>query len=106
LGVVAFDALTGIDTAALWLYMDNSCGVCIPEHAVTRPGLGMSDAKNSLLRCLDFLRLRASELGYFAALVNTPPAMARILEHTGNFQAVGRGKVTMLGLTKEVQNGN
>jgi hypothetical protein len=105
LGVVVFED-GGESAAALWLYMDNSVGVCFPEHAVTRPGLSMFAAKTALLVALDFFRQRAAELDYGAMIVNTPAAMARVLERTGIFERAGGQKVTMIGLTKEVSNGN
>lgn len=95
LGVVA--VAEGRDHAALWLYMDNSVGVCFPEHAVTRPGLGMREARESLLQALDFLKKEASVLGYGFMIINTPRAFARVLDRARLFVEAGRDKVTMIG---------
>ncbi len=95
LGVVA--TCDAQDCAALWLYMDNSVGVCFPEHAVTRPGLSMKQARESLLRALDFLKTEARALGYGLMIINTPQGFARILNRAGIFGEVGRDKVTMIG---------
>ena len=99
LGVIVTGA--GEDVAALWLYMDNSVGVCFPEHAVTRPGLKMGQARAALLLALDFLRKEAEAMGYGLMLIHTLPAFARVLGRAGLFTEVGRNKVTMMGNTKE-----
>ena len=101
LGVVAM--ADGQDCAGLWLYMDNSVGVCFPEHAVTRPGLGLGEARGALLRALDFLKTEAETLGYGLMIINTPRAFARVLGRAGLFAEVGRDKVTMMGTIKEKQ---
>ena len=104
LGVVVTSVGEGV--AALWLYMDNSVGVCFPEHAVTRPGLRTREAKAALLGGLDFLRSEASSLGYGFMMINTPRAFARVLKREGLFAEAGRDKVTMIGATKENYDGN
>ena len=91
---------------ALWLYMDNSVGVCFPEHAVTRPRLSGAKVKRVGLVALEFLRMRAAELDYGVMIMNTLPIMGRIVAKYAGFEKVGDGKVTMIGLTKEVSNGN
>lgn len=97
LGVVAMAG--GEDRAALWLYMDNSVGVCFPEHAVTKPGLGMREAREALLLALDFLKKEALALGYGFMMINTPRGFARVLDRAGLFVEAGRDKVTMIGAT-------
>jgi len=101
LGVVSYHEASGRDCAALWLYMDNSVGVCFPEHVVTRPGMGLAMAKGALLRALDYVRVAAADLGYGVMWLNTLPAMARVLKKAGAGVEIGRGKVTMIGATKE-----
>lgn len=100
LGIVVFEESRREDLAAMWLYMDNSVGVCFPEHIVTRPGLSLGLARESLLRGLDFLRLSAVEMGYGVMIVHTLPAMARVLERRGVFARQGKQKVSMIGSTK------
>lgn len=98
LGVVVSDG--DGEMAALWMYMDNSVGVCFPEHAVTRPGLSLGQARAALLMALDFLRSEARVLGYGVMLINTLPAFARVLRRAGLFIEAGRHKVTMIGTTE------
>lgn len=103
LGVVVFNAETKDDVAALWLYMDNSCGVCFPEHAIAKTGLGMLASKRALLTALQFLRKRAAEpdLNYGIMWINTPPTFAKVIERNLVSSVVGTGKVSMIALTRE-----
>lgn len=90
----------GEPMSALWLYMDNSVGVCFPEHAITRPGLSITFACMSMVVALNFLKQTASAMNYGIMLVNTLPGIARILKHEGFVVASERKKITMLGLTE------
>ena len=75
------------DLSALWLYMDNSVGVCFAEHAIAKPGLSMRRAKLSLLRALDCLRKLAASMNYGVMLVHTPEGIARHLVKEGFHEA-------------------
>ena len=86
--------------AAMWLYMDNSVGVCFPEHVVTKPGISLRDAREALLVGLGFLRETSRAMGYGVMMVNTLPGIARVLRSEGFVVAAPRTKVTMLGLTE------
>lgn len=85
LGVVVYEQAEGVSTdlAALWLYMDNSCGVCFVERAVTAPAITMKRAKNSLLAGLDFLKKEAGRLKYGVMMLRTYPGMARFAKRLG-----------------------
>ena len=106
LGVIASRADTLEDCAALWLYMDNSVGVCFPEHAMTRPGLRAGEARDALLAALDFLSSEAARMNYGVMLIHTPAAFARTLSRKGLFVEAGKDKITMIGSTKEKDYGN
>ncbi|CAN5773531.1 hypothetical protein BH09VER1_BH09VER1_46280 [soil metagenome] len=106
LGIVVFETNGGEqeDVAALWLYMDNSVGVCFVEHVVTRPGLTLAGARGALLFGLTFLKERAMAMNYGLMLVHTRPAIARVLRGAG-FREDKRDLVAMWTLTGET-NGN
>lgn len=73
----------GEDVAALWLYMDNSVGVCWAEYPVTRPKLSLRHAKDALMHLFNFIRQAAKSNNYGLIRVNTLPAIARFLEKEG-----------------------
>lgn len=75
--------IDGEDAAAMWLYMDNSVGVCFAEYAITRPKLKTKQAKDALLCILGFLKLEAAANGYSLMIVHTFPAIARYLAESG-----------------------
>lgn len=102
LGIVVREigAKKSTDVAALWLYMDNSVGVCFAEHVITMPGLSLKRAKAALLRAIDCLRKLASEMNYAVMMVHTLPGIARFLRNAG-FRSAGEGRVTMAALTNE-----
>ena len=98
LGVIVHQP-TGKDFAAMWLYMDNSVGVCFVEHIVTVPGLGPSQARQSLERGLDYLRSFAASNDYGVLFIHTLPAIARRCEKLG-FNRMKEGLTSMWRLTK------
>lgn len=82
LGVVA--VLDGEDSAAGWLYMDNSVGVGFVEWLVTRPGLMPSQARRCLSVVLTTLAVEAKTLGYGLLLGHCIDPLARVaVEHLG-----------------------
>lgn len=84
--------------AALWLYMDNSVGVCFLERAVTRPGLTLEKSKVALSMGIDFLKREAAELGYGVMFLRTYPALARFAKELG-FVEDDRPAVCMVAST-------
>lgn len=81
LGVIVHAGET--DVAALWLYMDNSVGVCFLEYPVTKPGTSLRLTKKALLMAADFLKKEACALGYSVMFAHTLAPIARILRKNG-----------------------
>lgn len=90
--------MDGEDASALWLYMDNSVGVCWAEYPVTRPKMALSHARAALRHLFTFLRHAAKANGYGIMRVNTLPAIARFLEKEG-FVKEQENIVSMFGPT-------
>jgi hypothetical protein len=87
------------DIAALWLYMDNSCGVAFAEHPITKGGLSLSLAKDALLVALRFVKDEAAAMGYHTIIIRTPPALARFAKKAGFVADNEQTLVTMLAAT-------
>ena len=98
LGVVG--QMDGEDVAALWLYMDNSVGVCWAEYPVTRPKLKLSQSREVLKVLFTYLRKVASSNAYPIMRVTTIPPIARYLEQFG-FKTEMTNLVSMVGITTE-----
>lgn len=94
LGVVA--QADGEDVAALWLYMDNSCGVAFAEHPITRGGLSTKLAKAALIMAMRFLQKEAAATGYHTIIIRTLPALARWAKECGFVKDNERNMVTMI----------
>lgn len=75
--------LDGEPVAALFLHMDNSCGMCLAEHAVSRPGLTLKKATAAFKHCVACIKQVAGVHGYHTMAVYTHPGIARILEKVG-----------------------
>jgi hypothetical protein len=104
LGVVV--QAVGEDIAALWLYMDNSTGVCFAEHPITKRGTGIKLAKDALCFALAYLKNEARTNGYWIMRVFTIPAISRFLKSAG-FKKDGEGFVSMAcDLYEEDNHGN
>lgn len=97
--------MDGEDVAALWLYMDNSVGVCWAEYPVTRPKLKFSQSKEALLHLFTYMRQVASGMDYPVMRVTTIKPIARFLEKMG-FKADRENLVGMVGSTAEEDHGN
>ena len=93
-------------SAAMWLYMDNSTGVCFPDHIVTRPCLGPTTARKVLEEGIQFLRWTAAEMGYGAMICHTLPAIARTLKKIGFKECNSRAMVQLWIPTREDDHGN
>ena len=103
LGVVV--QADGEDVAALWLYMDNSTGVCFAEHPITKGGISVKLAKQALTFAIEYLKNEARANGYWVMRVFTLPAIARMLKKCG-FGQDGTGYVSMACPLMEEDNGN
>lgn len=98
LGVMAYR--DDREDAALFLYMDNSVGVCFAEHVCTRPGLGIRAARQAIERAVDYLKKAAAEMGYGLMVIHTRPGIERFAEKIG-FHVGFRDVVTMYSATRE-----
>lgn len=91
--------------AALFLHMDNSCGMCLVEHAVSRPGLSLKKARAAFGHCVACLKKIAGVHGYHTMAAFVPAAIARTLENIG-FMRAEENLVQMVGFIEpEVPNG-
>jgi hypothetical protein len=96
---IVVDAESG-PMCAMWLYMDNSCPVCFPEHAISRPGLSVKESKEAFICAMNFFRICAKEMGFQFMILNTLPGIARIMKGQGFIVAGKRQKITMIGTTE------
>ena len=103
LGIVVFEDGSKRDVAAMWLYMDNSCGVCFLERAVTAPGLKVKEASCAILRGIDYLKIAAREMKYPVMMLRTYPACARVAARAG-FVRDDRSLVSMSMVTLEMED--
>lgn len=101
LGIVVFGESSLRPMAAMWLYMDNSVGVCFLERAVTCPGLGVKEAGAAILRGIDYLKNAAADMDYGVMMLRTYPACARIAGRAG-FVADDKPLVSMSLFTRPV----
>jgi hypothetical protein len=85
--------------AALFLHMDNSCGMCMVEHAVSRPGLSLKKARAAFGHCVAVLKKIAGVHGYHTMAVYCPEPIAYILERTG----FARGEENLVQLFSTVE---
>lgn len=104
LGVLASLELNGEPSAAAFLYMDNSTGVCWIEYPVTRPGMKLSETRQALGEICNYLKGAAKSMNYGVMVAYTIPAIARELQRHGFVEA--RKNMTMLLSSTEVHNGN
>jgi hypothetical protein len=85
--------------AALFLHMDNSCGMCMVEHAVSRPGLSLKKARAAFGHCVAVLKKIAGVHGYHTMAVYCPEPIAYILQRTG----FSRGEENLVQLFSAVE---
>lgn len=84
--------------AALFLHMDNSCGMCMADHAVSAPGLSLKTALAAFKHCVACLKKIAFDLGYHTMALTTYKGIARRLEYQG-FREVSNNQVAMIAST-------
>lgn len=75
--------IDGAPAAALFLHMDNSCGMCMVEHAVSRPGLTLKKAREAFGHCVAVLKKIAGLHNYHTMAVYCPEPIAYILQRAG-----------------------
>jgi hypothetical protein len=95
--------IDGKPVSALFLHMDNSCGMCMAEHAVSAPGLSLKTAMLAFKHCVACLKKIAKDFGYHTMAVFTYPGIARVLERQG-FCEANRDQVFLMTPTEEVSN--
>jgi len=97
--------IDGKPVSALFLHMDNSCGMCMADHAVSAPGLSLKTALLAFRHCVACLKKIAKDFGYHTMAVFTYPGIARVLERQG-FHECNRDQVFLMNsLQEEPQNG-
>ena len=92
--------IDGKPVSALFLHMDNSCGMCMAEHAVSAPGLSLKTAMLAFKHCVACLKKIAKDFGYHTMAVTTYRGIARRLESQG-FRELSRDQVAMIAPTSE-----
>jgi hypothetical protein len=93
--------MEGEPVSALFLCMDNSSGMCMADHAVSRPRLPLKTALEAFRHCMTCLQKIARGFGYHTMAVFTAPGIARILERQG-FQKLSDNQVFLISsLSKE-----
>lgn len=90
--------IDGKPVSALFLHMDNSCGMCMAEHAVSAPGLSLKTAMLAFKHCVACLKKIAKDFGYHTMAVTTYRGIARRLESQG-FRELSRNQVAMIATT-------
>lgn len=99
LGVMAMDG--GLRVAAAFVYMDNSCGVCMLEWLVTNPDSTGKQSLAGIGAVIEFLAERVLELDYGVMLTSCrQPALARIYERHG-FEKTDEGIIHMVRKLRE-----
>jgi hypothetical protein len=92
--------IDGKPVSALFLHMDNSCGMCMAEHAVSAPGLSLKTAMLAFKHCVACLKKIAKDFGYHTMAVTTYRGIARRLESQG-FRELSCNQVAMIASTSE-----
>jgi len=91
--------IDGKAAAALFLHMDNSCGMCMVEHAVSRPGLSLKKARAAFAHCVACLKKIAGIHGYHTVAVYCREPIAYILQRAG----FSRGEENLVQLFSAVE---
>lgn len=73
----------GEDYAMGFLYMDNSSPVCFFEMPISKPGMGVREARRAFGAIVNFLKQRAVQLGYGVMYAYARPALANEGESMG-----------------------
>lgn len=90
--------IDGKPVSALFLHMDNSCGMCMADHAVSAPGLSLKTALLAFRHCVACLKKIAKDFGYHTMAVFTYPGIARVLERQG-FREMSNNQIAMIAST-------
>jgi hypothetical protein len=93
--------IDGQPVSALFLHMDNSCGVCMADHAVAAPGLPLKTSLLAFRHCMACLKKIAAGFGYHTVAVYVYKGIARVLEQQG-FQKTENNLIQMFSPTGEI----
>jgi len=93
--------IDGKPVAALFLHMDNSCGMCMADHAVSVPGLALKTSLLAFKHCVKCLRKIARDFGYHTMAVYCYKGIAKVLESQG-FQKAENNLIQMFSPTGEI----
>jgi hypothetical protein len=86
-------------STALFLHMDNSCGMCLVEHAVSRPGLTLKKARTAFAHCVAVLKKIAGVHGYHTMAVYCLEPIAYILGRAG----FARGEQNLVQMFSQIE---
>jgi hypothetical protein len=96
--------MEGEPVSALFLCMDNSSGMCMADHAVSKPRLPLKKALLAFRHCMACLQKIAIGLGYHTMAVFTYEGIAKVLKNQG-FQELNRDQVFLVKpLLEEAHN--
>lgn len=96
--------IEGEPVSALFLCMDNSSGMCMADHAVSKPRLPLKTALEAFRHCMNCLQKIARGFGYHTMAVFTYNGIARVLKNQG-FQELNRDQVFLVKpLLEEAHN--
>lgn len=90
--------LDGKPVSALFLHMDNSCGMCMADHAVSAPKLSFKKSLAAFKHCVACLKKVAYDLGYHTMVITTYKGIARVLQHQG-FKEISSNQTSMIAST-------
>lgn len=99
----AFAHRDGRDTAAAWLYMDNSVGVCMLEWLVTDPEAKPRDALRAINRITDFFTHSALAMDYGVMLATCRQASLAKVHGKNGFHKTDEGMIHLIKFLKETR---
>lgn len=92
--------LDGEPVASLFMFMDNSSGNCLLEHAASAPGLSLKRSLEGFRHCVALLKRIALTHGYHTMVAYGHPGVARVLSRQG-FQQTNGGLAQMVAILEE-----
>lgn len=85
-----------VPCAAAWLYLDNSCPVCILSWMIVNPDIHAFDKFEGLNHCVRFLTDRAESLNYGLVIsMSAIPSVSRLMQPHG-YEVVAQNVEVML----------
>lgn len=90
----------GKPISALFMFMDNSSGNCLLEHAVSKPGISLKRSLEAFRHCVAVLKRIALTHGYHTMVAYAHPAVGRVLSANG-FDQTNNDLVQMVAILEE-----